>query len=126
MTKNPKFKNIRVLKEKKQFRKELADYFEKSVGTNDIKVAQFPKYIMELDLRSGSGEDPKTIPNEWLLERLRKHRNRYLAVCDWTQTIDSPLTDAKKQEWATYRQALRDITSGWTPSETVNFPDEPS
>ena len=81
---------------------------------------------MTLNLRSGSGEDPETIPNEWLLERLRKHRNRYLAVCDWTQTIDSPLTDAKKQEWATYRQALRDFPTGWTPSETVTFPSEPS
>jgi len=52
VTEKPKFKNIRMLKEKTQFRKELADYFKKSVGTNDVKVAQFPKYIMELDLRN--------------------------------------------------------------------------
>tara|TARA_X000001036_G_C20471864_1_gene721925 strand:+ start:444 stop:689 length:246 start_codon:yes stop_codon:yes gene_type:complete len=81
---------------------------------------------MTLNLRSGSGEDPETIPNEWLLERLRKHRNRLLSQSDWTQSADSPLTDSKKQEWATYRQALRDFPTGWTPSETVNFPDEPS
>jgi hypothetical protein len=81
---------------------------------------------MTLNLRSGSGEDPETIPNEWLLERLRKHRNRLLLQSDWTQSADSPLTDSKKQEWATYRQALRDFPTGWTPSETVNFPDEPS
>lgn len=81
---------------------------------------------MELDLRSGSGEDPDTIPNDWLLERLRKHRNRYLAACDWTQAIDSPLTDSKKTEWATYRKNLRDITDGWTPSEQVTLPDQPS
>ena len=81
---------------------------------------------MELDLRSGSGEDPDTIPNEWLLERLRKHRNRLLKESDWTQAPDSPLTDSKKQEWATYRQQLRDITSGLTPAETVTLPDEPT
>jgi len=81
---------------------------------------------MTLNLRSGSGEDPETIPNEWLLERLRKHRNRLLSQSDWTQSADSPLTDSKKQEWATYRQALRDFPTGWTPSETVTFPSEPS
>ena len=81
---------------------------------------------MTLNLRSGSGEDPETIPNEWLLERLRKHRNRLLSQSDWTQSADSPLTDSKKQEWATYRQALRDFPTGWTPSDTADFPDEPS
>ena len=81
---------------------------------------------MELNLRSDSGEDPDTIPNEWLLERLRKHRNRYLAQSDWTQVPDSPLTTQKKTEWATYRQQLRDITTGWTPAEKVTLPDPPS
>ena len=36
-------------------------------------------------------------------------RNRRLQASDWTQIPDSPLTDAKKAEWATYRQALRDM-----------------
>ncbi len=81
---------------------------------------------MELNLRSDSGEDPDTIPDEWLLERLRKHRNRYLVACDWTQVPDSPLTTQKKTEWATYRQALRDFPASWTPAETVTFPDPPS
>jgi hypothetical protein len=82
--------------------------------------------MMQLELRSGSGEDPETIPNDWLHERLRKHRNRLLAQSDWTQTTDSPLTDAKKQEWATYRQALRDHPANWTPAETATLPDAPT
>lgn len=36
-------------------------------------------------------------------------RNLMLEACDWTQSIDAPLTDAKKEEWRTYRQALRDL-----------------
>jgi len=36
-------------------------------------------------------------------------RNRKLKDSDWTQMPDSPLTDSKKTEWATYRQQLRDI-----------------
>lgn len=81
---------------------------------------------MNLELRSSSGDDPETIPTEWLAERLRKHRNRYLAQSDWTQMPDSPLTDAKKQEWAEYRETLRDLPQTWTPAETVTFPDEPA
>jgi len=45
---------------------------------------------------------------------LRIHRNKKLQFCDWTQGVDSPLTEAKKTEWATYRQALRDLPNGIT------------
>lgn len=40
---------------------------------------------------------------------LRAARDRALTACDWTQLADSPLTAEKKAEWATYRQALRDL-----------------
>ena len=81
---------------------------------------------MEQNLRSTSGEDPEEIPTEWLQERLRKYRNRRLAQSDWTQAADSPLSDAKKQEWAEYRETLRNLPQTWTPNETVTFPDEPT
>ena len=42
-------------------------------------------------------------------QELIDKRNRKLKDCDWTQMPDSPLTAEKKTEWATYRQALRDI-----------------
>lgn len=45
-----------------------------------------------------------------VMPALRAERNMRLAECDWTQTVDAPFTDEKKAEWATYRQALRDIT----------------
>ena len=52
-------------------------------------------------------------------------RNMLLRDSDWTQMPDSPLSDSKKAEWATYRQKLRDFTttSGWVDA---NFPDKPS
>tara|TARA_Y100000590_G_scaffold247172_1_gene277751 strand:- start:33 stop:314 length:282 start_codon:yes stop_codon:yes gene_type:complete len=40
---------------------------------------------------------------------VRNERTLRLQECDWTQSPDSALTDAKKAEWATYRQALRDM-----------------
>ena len=44
---------------------------------------------------------------KWL-EVINK-RNGKLKDSDWTQLPDCPLSDSKKAEWATYRQALRDI-----------------
>lgn len=46
-----------------------------------------------------------------VLEILRNKRNELLNQSDWTQVNDSPLSDSKKEEWATYRQALRDLPS---------------
>lgn len=40
-------------------------------------------------------------------ESVRADRNARLAACDWTQVLDAPVDAAA---WATYRQALRDIT----------------
>lgn len=45
------------------------------------------------------------------LATIRSYRDKLLSSCDWTQAADSPLSDDKKAEWATYRQELRDITS---------------
>ena len=51
---------------------------------------------------------------------LRSQRNAHLIACDWTQFADSPLSDSQKSEWATYRQALRDLPANSTPSLDEN------
>lgn len=76
---------------------------------------------MTMELRDDL--DPETIPDEWLVERMRNARNALLAECDWTQTHDDPT--GSREAWATYRQALRDFPDTWTPSETAEFPDPP-
>ena len=60
------------------------------------------------------------------LQELRFLRDKLLAQSDWTQVPDSPLTDAKKQEWATYRQALRDLPSTTTDFANPVWPSQPS
>ena len=47
--------------------------------------------------------------NRTCMEVLRSRRDMLLAESDWTQFNDSPLTDSKKTEWASYRQKLRDL-----------------
>lgn len=54
--------------------------------------------------------------------QLRAERNRRLAECDWTQLPDTPV-DATA--WATYRQALRDLTDQEGFPWDVVWPDEP-
>jgi hypothetical protein len=41
--------------------------------------------------------------------KVRDQRNKLLSESDWTQLDDSPITNAQKLEWASYRQALRDV-----------------
>jgi hypothetical protein len=53
---------------------------------------------------------------------IRAERNKRLADCDWTQLTDAPV-DATA--WATYRQALRDVTAqAGFPWEVV-WPEQP-
>ena len=68
--------------------------------------------------------EPDDIPAEWLLERMRAHRNELLAASDWTLAADDPTRNGAA--WATYRQELRDFPATWTPSPTVDFPNPPT
>lgn len=86
--------------------------------------------IFDLDtyekIVDGEGVLKDTTPNYDNENRL--HRSALLYASDWTQMPDSPLSDSKKTEWATYRQALRDITShsNWPNLEEEDWPTEPS
>ena len=63
------------------------------------------------------GDSPK-------LENIRQQRNNRLTECDWTQLSDAPLSSEEKQEWAEYRQALRDLLQ--LENLNVNNPQWPS
>jgi hypothetical protein len=61
-----------------------------------------------------------------VLEVVRSIRDGILARSDWTQLPDSPLTDEQRAEWATYRQALRDITETYADNLLeAEFPVRP-
>lgn len=62
------------------------------------------------------------LAKEW--EEVRVKRNSLLSRCDWTQGVDAPLTAEQVSAWATYRQALRDVTTQADPSAIV-WPIEP-
>lgn len=55
-----------------------------------------------------------------LQPEVRFKRNTKLTRSDWTQFPDSPLSDSKKAEWATYRQALRDIPENYPEATSID------
>ena len=59
---------------------------------------------------------------------IRSKRNELLKESDWTQLNDCPLSASKKQEWATYRQELRDLPSLYQSANNIAdviFPNIP-
>ena len=58
-------------------------------------------------------------------DKMRAERNAKLTACDWTQMPDAPLTDLQKEEWATYRQALRDLPANTDYPQTPVWPAKP-
>jgi hypothetical protein len=57
-------------------------------------------------------------------ELARIKRDVLLRESDWTQAVGD-LSDAKKAEWATYRQALRDVPAQAGFPENINWPVQP-
>ena len=72
--------------------------------------------VSELD----ANESAEKVGAQWIV--IRAERNKLLADCDWTQLPDA---SADAPTWATYRQALRDITAQANPFAIV-WPQGPS
>jgi hypothetical protein len=60
------------------------------------------------------------IENKWI--EIRQLRDSLLFESDWTQLSDSP--QSANNDWKTYRQSLRDITSQSNPFN-INWPVKP-
>ena len=75
---------------------------------------------------AGGFFDPVDYTEAWT-KGLRETRNIKLAESDWTQSAtDSTLSSDKKTEWATYRQALRDLPANTTDLANPPWPTKPS
>lgn len=97
------------------------DYIEGSFSTDE--------YIIKEGKATKKNKTTITKQNKTQAQiDLRQKRDSLLINSDWTQTIDSPLSDTKKLEWQTYRQELRDLPATYKNIESVDeviFPKEP-
>ncbi len=74
-------------------------------------------------------EVPAAVLTELARIDVRRKREEWLRECDWTQGGDSPLTGPERVAWATFRQALRNISQQptfpdvvWPTPPTLNLP----
>tara|TARA_Y100001963_G_C6792721_1_gene456575 strand:- start:8275 stop:8592 length:318 start_codon:yes stop_codon:yes gene_type:complete len=56
---------------------------------------------------------------------VRGQRDALLRETDWTRLDDATLGDHTAEEWATYRQELRDLPGKHSKVSEVVFPDDP-
>jgi hypothetical protein len=85
--------------------------FERFKEPANAVVVQSTDYYMDTDGIVRNRATVREFTQEEMIDKFIRSRRSYLLVaCDWTQTVDSPLSAQKKQEWADYRQALRDLT----------------
>ena len=59
-------------------------------------------------------------------DSVRATRDNLLQISDWTVLTDSPLSTSKKNEWKTYRQALRDLPANTSDYANPTWPTEPT
>ena len=86
-------------------------------GVEQIDGAWYTKYsVADMDDEAKAAKDAEQAKS------VRDQRNTKLSESDWTQVADAPVD---KAVWATYRQALRDITTQTGFPWEVTWPDAP-
>ena len=86
-------------------------------GVEQIDGQWFTKYsVADMDADAIAAKDAEQA------KAIRDQRNTKLSETDWTQVADAPVD---KTVWATYRQALRDITTQSGFPWEITWPDAP-
>jgi hypothetical protein len=109
--------------------------YSQASGVEQIDGKWYTKYVLGpifTDIPATENEPAKTAAEQEAAYKtqkdaeqaksVRQSRSDKLAECDWTQVADSPVD---KAVWATYRQALRDITTQDGFPWSVTWPDAP-
>ena len=87
-------------------------------GVVQVNGKWFTKYsVTDMDADARAALDANQA------KAMRDQRTQKLAATDWTQLADAP---GDKAAWATYRQALRDVTAQAGFPWDVQWPQEPS
>jgi hypothetical protein len=102
--------------------------YSQAQGVEQIEGKWYTKYVLGpvfIDGETTAAEQEaayKAIKDAEQASAVRKSRGDKLAECDWTQVADAPVD---KEAWATYRQALRDISAQEGFPWTVTWPTQP-
>lgn len=102
------------------------DYNPANQNCNQVNPTfENDQWLMTWEVTSASAEEiAERLTDK--SEEIRFDRNQRLSSCDWTQFSDSPLSDADKTTWSTYRQGLRDVPNQTEFPWNVTWPTKPS
>jgi hypothetical protein len=64
--------------------------------------------------------------DDMIAKQVRGERDAKLYACDWTQLPDTALTPEQQADWATYREALRNISNQPDFPYNIVWPTAPS
>jgi hypothetical protein len=82
-----------------------------------------PEPYYQFNYQTKQWYDPRSY--EIKCDLVKVKRNQLLTDSDWTQIPNNPLTLEVQQQWATYRQELRDITQQSGYPDNVIWPTPP-
>jgi len=86
-------------------------------GVEQVDGKWYTKYsVADMDADAIAAKDAEQAKS------VRQQRTEKLKDSDWTQVIDAPVDQVA---WATYRQALRDITGQEGFPWTITWPEQP-
>jgi hypothetical protein len=86
-------------------------------GVEQLDGKWYTKYsVAEMDANAIAAKNTEQA------KAMREQRGEKLKNSDWTQVADAPVD---KAVWATYRQALRDVTAQSGFPWTITWPDAP-
>lgn len=86
-------------------------------GVEQVEGKWYTKYsVTDMDDTAVAAKDAEQA------ESVRIYRNNKLKDSDWTQVADAPVDQVA---WATYRQALRDVTSQSGFPWSIEWPTQP-
>jgi hypothetical protein len=88
---------------------------------NVVDIPAKPDYESSFDYSSGQWVQNSDAQKQTVITK----RNALLYSSDWTQLANGPLTPEIQQEWALYRQQLRDITDQSGYPFNVAWPTPP-
>jgi len=84
---------------------------------NNVRIQLTAEEEAELDARAEAADLD--------LNMVRGQRDGQLRGSDWTQLGDAALGDHTAEEWATHRQALRDVPQTYSRVSEVVWPEDP-
>jgi hypothetical protein len=89
---------------------------------NEQEYDSYVEFNTSSEKPSWTDVNGKIDDQQWV--EVRASRNFRLSQSDWVMISDVPMSEERRTQWQTYRQALRDITTLPDPFN-INWPTPP-